>query len=393
MKRRLLALIVVFCTVALLPRVASAQFDTPNRSFHNAAAFRLDGRHQALACESCHLNGQYKSTPNTCYDCHWIRRKDDRFQTRLGSQCEQCHRPTSWSAVQWNHAAQSGVTLNQEHRQLACESCHRGATFNAASVTCVNCHQKDYSSTTAPNHAAAGFAATCDVCHRPGDSTWRNTGAGGFSHNAVFPLAGVHAAQACSACHKNNFYMGTPRDCIGCHQAQYNATRNPPHASAGFGTTCDACHRPTDAQWPGAMFNHSSVFSLVGRHAGSACASCHVNNVYRGTPRDCIGCHQAQYNATRNPPHASAGFGTTCGACHKATDTSWQQATFSHTRFPLSGRHNVACAQCHTTPSQYAVFSCTVCHGRSEADKDHKGRNGYVYNSNACYSCHPTGRD
>ena len=618
MKRHLLLLVVACFAMVVFPRAASAQFDTPNRSFHNSTAFRLDGKHQAVACESCHLNGQYKGTPSTCYDCHWIRRKDDRFQTRLGAQCEQCHRPTSWTAVQWNHAAQSGVPLNQDHQQIACESCHRGAVFTSVSVTCVNCHQKDYSATTAPNHAAAGFPTSCDSCHRPSESTWRNTGTGGFSHAAVFPLVGTHATQACVACHKNNVYKGTPsdcvgchladynrtqtpnhaaagfplscdachratdaafkgsgaatsfnhnsifalvgthgsqacvachknnvykgtprdcvgchlaqynatrnpshtaagfgttcetchrptdaqwpgatfnhgsvfalvgkhattacatchknnvykgtpRDCFGCHQTEYNATKNPPHASAGFGTTCDSCHRPTDAQWPGASFNHSTVFALVGKHATTACATCHKNNVYKGTPRDCFGCHQTEYNATKNPPHASAGFGTTCDSCHRptdaqwtgatfnhstvfalvgthatlacaschinnvykgtartcvgchlakynattnpkhstagfgttcetchrATDSSWQQGTFTHTRFPLTGRHNVACAQCHTTPNNYAVFSCTVCHARSETDNQHRNRKGYVYDSNACYSCHPNGR-
>ena len=118
MTRRIVVLWLAVLALVLAPRAAQAQFDTPNRSFHNATAFRLEGKHQAAACESCHVNGQYKGTPNTCYDCHWIRRKDDRFQTRLGSQCEQCHRPTSWTSVRWDHTSQSGVPLNQDHRQV-----------------------------------------------------------------------------------------------------------------------------------------------------------------------------------------------------------------------------------------------------------------------------------
>lgn len=527
-----------------LAAAPAAQFETPNRSFHNATGFRLDGKHQTVACEACHLNGQFKGTPSRCYDCHWIRRRDDRFQTRLGSACEQCHRPTSWTAVRWDHAAQAGVPLNADHRQIACEACHGGATFRPSSVACVSCHQKDYAATQAPNHAAAGFPVACDACHRPNDSTWRNTGsgrfnhnavftlsgahatasctachrnnvykgtprdcvgchladynrtqnpnhasagfpttcetchrasdpafggggAGGFSHNAIFALVGVHASQACAACHRNNVYKGTPRDCIGCHQAdysrtqspnhaaagfsttcdschrptdaawsgaggfnhnavfalvgshasqsctachannvfrgtprtclgchqaQYNATRNPPHAAAGFPTSCDSCHRPTDPQWTGASFNHASVFALVGVHASQACTTCHVNNVYRGTPRTCVGCHITQYNASRNPSHAAAGFPTTCETCHRATDSTWLQGTFNHTRFPLTSRHNVPCAQCHTTPNNFATFSCTVCHTRAETDGHHSAIRGYVYDSNACYSCHPNGR-
>ena len=254
---------------------------------------------------------------------------------------------------------------------------------------CIGCHQTQYNATRNPPHAAAGFGTTCDSCHRPTDLHW--TGAS-FNHNSVFALVGRHAAATCTSCHVNNVYKGTPRACVGCHLTQYNATRNPNHAAAGFATACDSCHRPTDAQWTGANFNHNSVFALVGNHATAACTSCHVNNVYKGTPRTCVGCHLTQYNATRNPNHATAGFATMCDTCHRATDTRWQQGRFSHTRFPLTGRHNVACAQCHTTPNNYAVFSCTVCHGRAETDAEHRNRNGYVYDSNACYSCHPNGR-
>jgi hypothetical protein len=127
-------------------------------------------------------------------------------------------------------------------------------------------------------------------------------------------------------------------------------------------------------------------------HATQACATCHKNNVYKGTPRDCAGCHQADYSRAANPNHVAAGFPTTCDTCHKATDATWQQGRFAHTAFPLSGRHNVACQQCHTTPSNFAVFSCTVCHARSTTDGKHNGVNGYRYDSNACYACHPNGR-
>ncbi len=374
-----------------LSRGTQAQFETPNRSFHNATGFRLEGRHLTVACESCHLNGQFSGTPKTCYDCHWVRRKDDRYQTRLGSQCETCHRSTSWTAVRWDHGGQTGARLNADHRTLACESCHRGGSFRAAASGCLSCHQKDYAATTTPNHAAAGLPTNCESCHRPSDTTWRNAGGGGFNHNASFPLLGTHATANCVTCHKNNVFRGTARDCVGCHRDKYTATRSPNHAAAGFSTSCESCHRASDSTWTGASFNHASVFALVGRHATASCASCHVNNVYKGTARSCVGCHQAQYNATRNPNHGSVGFNTTCETCHRATDSSWTQGTFTHTRFPLSGRHNVACAQCHMT-GNYSTFSCTVCHDRSSTDSQHRGRSGYVYDSNACYSCHPNGR-
>jgi hypothetical protein len=544
----------VFVGLWLLALVASSrqvstQFETPNRAFHNTTPFRLEGRHQTVACEACHVKGQYAGTPTTCFQCHWVRRKDDRYQLRLGSECESCHRPTSWTAVRFNHAAVGGVPLGANHQTIACDSCHTDGQFTTATADCVSCHRRDYQAAANPNHVSAGFPTTCESCHRPGDAVWQSSGAGGgFSHAAVFPLVGVHATATCQSCHKNSIYKGTSRDCVGCHQANYNGTRNPNHASAGFPTTCDSCHRPTDpswvgngattnfnhnavfalvgthatlqcaschlnntyrgtardcagchlprynataapnhvaagfpttceschratdaswqngggggfnhgavftlvgthaaqactachrnntyrgtprdcvgchlprynattapnhpaagfpttceschratdARWTGVTFNHSPFFALQGVHATQACASCHRGNVYRGTPRTCVGCHLPRYNATASPNHVAAGFPTTCESCHRSTDSLWSQGRFTHTQFPLAGRHNVPCAQCHTTANNYRVFSCTTCHTRSETDSEHRGRNGYVYESNACYSCHPDGRE
>ncbi|MGE3842502.1 MAG: hypothetical protein AB7I50_13030, partial [Vicinamibacterales bacterium] len=198
--------------------------------------------------------------------------------------------------------------------------------------------------------------------------------------------------ELCESCLANNVYKGTPRDCVGCHRALYDRTTTPNHAAAGFSTTCDTCHKPTDAAWRGVTFNHNTFFQLQGKHAQAQCASCHANNVYKGTPRDCVGCHRALYDRTTNPRHVSAGFPTTCETCHRVTDTAWTQGQFSHTWFPLTGRHNRPCAECHTVANNFQQFSCITCHTRSETDSEHRGRNGYRYDSAACYSCHPNGR-
>jgi hypothetical protein len=526
--------------IALLSAAAPsrAQFETPNRAFHKSTGFPLEGRHEAVACESCHVNGQYRGTPTTCFGCHWERRRDDPYQTSLGSQCEECHRPTSWTAVRWDHGSQSGVPLNVDHRLLDCQSCHSSTSFAVPVVDCVSCHQQDYATTATPNHAAAGFPMGCESCHRPGDVTWQSndgrgfvhaaafplvgahataacaschqgnvylgtarecagchmadyqrttapshaaagfptaceschrptdaqwTGAAQFEHDAVFRLEGAHAAQACAACHTNNVFAGTPSDCIGCHQDDYNAAANPNHVSAGFATSCENCHQPT-RPWSGGGFDHNARFRLEGAHASQACASCHVNNVFAGTPRDCVGCHQddydrtaqpghraagfstdceschrptspwgdagfdhdarfelvgrhasascaschpngrysgtprdcfachqSDYQATRDPNHVSSGFPTGCDSCHRPTDSSWNEGRFVHSGFPLRGPHDRDCAQCHTTPSNYALFSCTGCHSRSETDSEHREESGYRYDSLACYACHPDG--
>jgi hypothetical protein len=110
-----------------------------------------------------------------------------------------------------------------------------------------------------------------------------------------------------------------------------------------------------------------------------------------------VSCHLTDYNNPANSiNHTAAAFPTTCKDCH--TTTSWAGATFNHDQsfFPIySGNHRgvwSTCAACHTTPSNYVVFSCiTGCHGKSQTDSQHQGRSGYVYDSQHCYSCHRNG--
>ena len=286
---------------------AAEPFATASRAFHKkGVVFPLEGKHLQVPCESCHRNGVIKGTPNRCYDCHWIRRQDDKYRTRLGNQCEECHRPTSWGAVTWDHATRTGFPLSSVHRSLACDQCHKGQVFQGMAPDCASCHQKDYSAARSPNHAAAGFPTTCQTCHRPGDATWHQAR---FDHT-TFPMAGIHATQPCAGCHKNDVYRGTSRTCFGCHKSDYDGSKNPSHAAAGFPTACDSCHKFSDSAWKQATFSHTS-FPLAGVHASQACASCHATGIYKGTRRDCVGCHQSVYNATKAPPHAANGFTVT----------------------------------------------------------------------------------
>jgi hypothetical protein len=288
-----------------------------SRAFHKVGVFPLEGRHLTTDCGSCHQNGVTKGTPARCYDCHWIRRQDDPYRTGLGNQCDACHRPISWTAIRWNHAA-TGIGLNAEHRTLACGACHTSRRFQPGEVQCASCHIGDYQRTTSPNHQAAGFPTACNACHLPSAPSFGGTGS--FLHASFFPLVGMHATQPCASCHRNGIYKGTPRDCYGCHRARYEQTRSPNHIAAGFPTSCEACHR--------------------------------------------------------------------------STDTAFTQGRFDHTWFPItSGRHaGNACSACHAAPSNFKVFSCLTCHDRARTDSKHAGRAGYRYDSQACYTCHPQGR-
>ncbi len=344
----------------------NSKWGDASRGFHLATNFPLIGRHLSVGCAQCHWNGVTKGTPTQCYDCHWVRRHDDRYFTRLGSQCQDCHRPISWTAVSWDHGAATGMQLSGVHRALGCEACHQDRQFVDLGRTCYSCHAADYNATTNPNHIAAGFPTTCDTCHSAAASTWNTS----FNHSQFYPLVGVHATLACNnaLCHgPTNNYTTVPTTCVGCHQADYNATTNPNHAAAGFPTACDQCHQPSAPNW-NTSFNHSTFFPLVGVHATLACtnALCHANNNFTTVPTTCVGCHLADYNSTTNPNHAAAGFPTTCDTCHQASAASWT-TSFNHSQFfALVGVHaTLACnnALCHGNNNYTTVpTTCVGCH-------------------------------
>ena len=87
--------------------------------------------------------------------------------------------------------------------------------------------------------------------------------------------------------------------------------------------------------------------------------------------------------------------------CHN--EVAWEPATFDHDGmyFPIySGKHNGEwdqCIECHTNPNDYSFFNCLQCHEHNDQnqvdnDHDHPGEpefDNYVYESNACFECHP----
>jgi hypothetical protein len=354
-----------------------------SRAFHKRGRFPLEGRHLVTPCEECHWNGVVIGTPTRCYDCHWVRRQDDRYRTRLGNECEDCHRPTSWTAVTWDHFARTTFALSGAHRTLACDQCHLGE-FGTVRSDCASCHAADYEAAREPNHHAAGYPLVCQLCHRPSDLAWEQ---GRFTHG-TFALAGAHATQTCSACHRNDVYAGTPRDCAGCHRTDYDRSTEPVHAAAGFSLSCDTCHRFTDPHWSDAAFAHSA-WPLLGNHAVARCGACHGNGVYAGRPRECVACHRTNYDRAANPNHIAAGFPLTCELCHAAADALWTLGRFSHETFPLAGAHTTAsCASCHAN-GVYAGTSrsCAVCHQRDYAsarDPNHVAA-GFP---TTCETCH-----
>ncbi len=365
---------------------------------HAMTRFPLDGAHRTVDCRSCHTPGPggalvFRGAPTTCIACH--RGAFDRtaapshVAAAFSSDCTSCHNKATWRGASYDHSL-SDFALTGAHRAITCQACHADRVFTGKSKACVSCHQVNFEQTKTPPHLAAHFDQNCLSCHTTTD--WSGAG---YDHGVTkFPLTGAHRALACATCHADGTYVGRPTTCISCHQAGFDQTAKPPHRAAGFSTDCATCH--TTVTWPGATFNHNTTsFPLAGAHKAAICGSCHINNVYKGTPTTCVSCHVTDFNATVNPNHKTAGFPTDCLSCH--TTARWLGATFAHDAqyFRIySGKHQAqwaTCATCHTNSANYKEFTCLTCHEHSKTSMDntHQGRSGYSYTSPACLSCHP----
>ncbi len=324
-------------------------------------------------CTTCHtdiatqmrqvatLHGQIANKGSAilaCYDCH----PDHRGSTAA---------LIDMSGKQFPHEglgfSLKGHTENSNGAAFTCQDCHNADIKTFDQKTCVSCHSQIDIAFMQPHLVAYG--PNCLGCH-DGVDRFSKT----FSHASfAFTLTGKHANVTCDKCHNHALaladFASAPKDCVACHK------QNDPH-SGQFGENCGACH--ATAGWTPAKFDHNlAAFKLTGVHISVACAQCHVNNVFKGTPTDCYSCHK-QKDAHNGQ------FGTDCSACHATT--SWNDVSFDHNKsnFPLTGAHaNVACAKCHSS-GQFKGLSttCVSCH---QDPAFHAGVLG-----TDCASCHST---
>ena len=364
---------------------------TPANFDHNQTAFPLTGKHIPLDCSTCHTTG-FSGTPTDCYACHQqdYESTNDPNHVAEGfpTDCIQCHTTDGWDGAEFDHNL-TNFPLTGKHITVDCADCHTNG-FSGTPTDCYACHQQDYEGTNDPNHVTEGFPTDCVQCHTT--EGWEGAE---FDHNQTnFPLTGAHITLDCSSCHENGF-SGTPTDCYACHQQDYETVTDPNHINNNYVTDCTQCHVTND--WQTVNFDHNLTnFELTGAHITVDCSNCHQNG-FDGTPIECNSCHNDDYINTTDPDHQAANFPVTCEDCH--TTTAWTPATFDHDGqyFPIyTGKHAGewdVCADCHTVPSDFSVFTCIDCHEhrQSEMDPEHEGVQGYVYESNACYECHPTG--
>ncbi|MEM7656495.1 MAG: hypothetical protein AAF399_10235 [Bacteroidota bacterium] len=358
---------------------------------HSTTIFELEGTHARTDCKLCHQSLVFDEAPLDCASCH-----TDVHSMLVGNDCARCHDSEDWLVdnIPELHE-ENGFPLYGAHANLACVECHINETnlrFDRLGNECINCHLDDFEATSKPNHVQLNFDMDCAACHTP-DIAW--TPAEFLEHDALFfPVySGSHQNtwSDCNECHQNpsNFAEFT---CTTCHGPETDDEHNGVAGYVYESLACLACH--PDGSEDGAFDHDQTNFPLVGLHLGLSCLECHANG-FVGTSTDCFACHEPDYQAALDPNHVNNRFPTDCASCH--TENGWEPADFDHDGmyFPIySGTHEGKwddCTECHQNSSNFADFTCITCHRQGPTASRHLNVPDYVYESNACLSCHPTG--
>ncbi|MBT8275187.1 MAG: hypothetical protein KJO39_03500 [Bacteroidia bacterium] len=306
----------------------------------------------------------------------------------LKMDCAECHTPDSWTlnfeTLQFDHGT-TKFELEGSHEVTDCKACHTDLTFKDTSTDCISCHLDVHNQSVGND---------CMRCHN--SDSWLVFNIPELHEQNGFPLIGAHTNLGCIECHDSAstlVFRPLGNECIECHRDDYMATTNPNHAISGFSTDCIECHSPFGIGWDAEGIIHD-FFPLTLGHDIQNCTECHTNGDFTNTPTDCFACHSDDYIATTNPNHQTANFPTDCASCH-STNPGWMPATFDHDGmyFPIySGAHEGEwndCIDCHINTNNYSVFTCITCHEKNDMNDEHEGVSGYVYESNACFACHP----
>jgi hypothetical protein len=139
---------------------------------HNKTVFPLTGAHTTVACSSCHINGNFTTTPTDCYSCHKSQytgtTNPNHVTAAFPTTCQTCHNTTAWTGATFNHTwfpIYSGT-----HRSVwtTCADCHVNPADYSA-FTCIACHTHNKTDTDAHHGGVRNYVyapTACYSCHK-----------------------------------------------------------------------------------------------------------------------------------------------------------------------------------------------------------------------------------
>jgi c(7)-type cytochrome triheme protein len=180
--------------------------------------------------------------------------------------------------------------------------------------------------------------------------------------------------------------------CVGCHAADFRASRP---------TTCGACHvgtepwRPLRADAPrrlqsefGAEFSHAAHLDGMPPRMAATCAACH-GGIPGGSDRRIGAGHAACACHALEAPRLDG-----CSACHKlgllpARDLRRERDPWSvAAKFRHDAAHAVSCGRCHPTAAEARTVDVIETPKKAACADCHDGRTAFKMTGHACARCH-----
>lgn len=334
---------------------------------HGETGFVRTGKHLSAQCKDCHakknikdarvlalVNSKGRETflglDQRCVSCH-----EDRHNSAVGKECQQCHGTRAWAPVATFDHAKTAFALRGKHSTVACSKCHsdlgkKGKNKSILFTTktfadCVPCHLSP--------HSKSFTTKDCSSCHTP--EGWSSLQSGSkFNHDLTsFRLIGRHSSVPCTKCHgsdtrtrKTSLKLAHNK-CIDCHSDYHRG-----EFVEKFNNDCEKCHTPFGFQQATfTIASHArSRFPLSGAHVATPCEKCHARDasgrraLHFASVR-CESCHSDKHGGQ----FAKEMKEQSCAACHSTED--WSPKNFDHSRtgFALAGKHaTTKCELCHT---------------------------------------------
>ena len=286
---------------------------------HRLTAFPLVGKHETVACESCHSEARppaerYRAVAHErCADCHQDPHEGE-LKDHNDGECGGCHVPHGFSPSTFGlvQHQRTSFALNGKHLAAPCASCHGKQrprlAFHLEGSDCQSCHENPHGDRVDRELQLGG----CAYCHATAGWSFPR-----IDHSS-WPLEGAHREVSCDRCHaaqpeahkhdaaQIDFarFGDAPRDCAGCH--------DDPHAAQFTASepvrTCDACHDATTFRLYNFAHDALTQFPLTGAHKNSQCGDCHrVETLrndtsavrYRLGYTQCSDCHADPHGAAR----------------------------------------------------------------------------------------------
>jgi hypothetical protein len=142
------------------------------------SVFPLTLGHSGVDCSSCHINGNFTTTPTTCSSCHindYNNTTNPSHKTlNFSLTCTDCHTTNpGWKPAKYaQHDSQYFPIYSGNHNGVwtSCTDCHDQPSSYAL-FSCTNCHEHSQANTDPHHREVRNYvysATSCYTCHPKG---------------------------------------------------------------------------------------------------------------------------------------------------------------------------------------------------------------------------------